>query len=82
MINKLYEKNVPKQRNLLFKYVGNVLKCSDQSQRRIAEVVEQAQREELISEISELIQNQLVTSALGGPIRDVLERQMRVSELI
>ena len=40
--------------------------------------MEQSQREDLIMEISGLIQNHLVTSTLEGDFRDVLERRMTV----
>jgi hypothetical protein len=41
-------------------------------------VVEEAQREDMIQEISELVHRQLVTSTLSGNFRTTLELTMRV----
>ena len=41
--------------------------------------LEQGHRESIITDISELVHQQLVTSSLGGTFRDTLENQMQVS---
>ena len=44
--------------------------------------LEHEHRETIVSEISELVHQQLVTSQLHGNFRDVLEGHMRVRENI
>ena len=44
------------------------------------ENIEQTQREDIIMDISELVQAQLVTQTLDGNFRNTLEARMRVSE--
>ena len=46
------------------------------------ENIEQAQRESIIMDISELVQAQLVTQTLSGGFRNTLEARMRVSKEI
>jgi hypothetical protein len=43
------------------------------------EQLEEMQREDFISEISELVQRQLVTQSLGGSFRNTLENMMQVT---
>jgi len=57
--------------------------CRDgqqQQQPSTRDLLQQAQREDFILEVSELLHRQLVTSALDSSWRQVLERQMRVSQ--
>ena len=51
---------------------------SHAGQDNVLSQIEEAQREELIMEISELVQRQLVTETLHGNFRNVLERRMHV----
>jgi hypothetical protein len=69
----IYEnENVSNIKSTLCRYFRN------EQRALIAEAVEQMHNDDLIAEISDLIQSQLVTSALSGPIRETLEQQLSV----
>ena len=60
----------------------NSVHCREQVRMSVWENIEQAQRESIIMDISELVQAQLVTQTLSGGFRNTLEARMRVSKKI